>query len=175
MVEPQGCSADTRSVQTLLLGRRPAYTLLRVAAILVLAFVVFGYVLLPVRGDGPSMSPAIEQGDVVFVNRLGYWRSSPQRGDIVAVRLAGPRLVYVKRVVALPHERVRIDQGTVFVNGAPLHEPYVQRRRSWTAAETELTGHEYLVIGDNRDMAAGAHVFGTVRRARILGPVVRWR
>lgn len=158
---------------TFLVGRRPLHTLLRVVVILALAFVVFGYVLLPVRGEGPSMSPAIEDGDLVFVNRLGYWRSPPRRGDIVAVRLAGPRVVYVKRVVALPGEQVRIDQGTVFVNGAPLEEPYVVGRRPWTAGTTTLEDDQYLVIGDNRRMPMGSHAFGKVRRARILGPVVR--
>ncbi len=162
-------------MRTFLIGRRPLHTLLRIAAIVALAFVVFGYVLLPVRGEGPSMSPAIEDGDLVFVNRLGYWRSSPRRGDIVAVRLAGPRVVYVKRVVALPGERVRIDQGTVFVNDVPLEEPYVLDRRPWTAGTTTLEGDQYLVIGDNRRMAMESHAFGKVRRARILGPVVRLR
>jgi len=162
-------------VRAFLLGRRPLRTLLRIAAILALAFVVFGYVLLPVRGEGPSMSPAIEDGDLVFVNRLGYWRSSPRRGDIVAVRLAGARAVYLKRGVALPGERVRIDRGTVFVNGAPLEEPYALSRRPWTAGDTRLEGDEYLVIGDNRRMAMEAHAFGKVRRARIIGPVMGLR
>lgn len=148
---------------------------MRVAVILVLAFVVFGYVLLPVRGEGPSMSPAVEHGDLVFVNRVAYLLWSPGRGDIVAVRLAGPRVVYVKRIVALPRERVRIEDGTVHVNGDPLGEPYVQKRRAWTTGEVTLGDDEYLVIGDNRGMAMGAHAFGKVRRARILGPVVRLR
>jgi signal peptidase I len=162
-------------VRTFLVGRRPLHTLLRVAAILALAFVLFGYVLLPVRGEGPSMSPAIEDGDLVFVNRVGYWRSSPERGDIVAVRLAGPRVVYLKRVVALPGEQVRIDRGTVFVNGAPLEEPYALNRRPWTVGDTTLEDDEYLVVGDNRRMAIEAHAFGKIRRARILGPVLRLR
>ncbi len=162
-------------MRTLLLGRRPQRTLVRVATILVLAFVVFGYVLLPVRGDGPSMSPTIEHGDLLFVNRLGYLRSSPARGDIVAVRLAGPRVVYVKRVVALPGERVRIEQGTVLVNGAALQEPYVRKKQPWTTSEITLEGDEYLVIGDNRGMASEAHAYGKVRRTRILGSVVRLR
>jgi signal peptidase I len=162
-------------VRTLLLGRRPVATLVRVAILLLAAFVVFGYVLLPVRGEGPSMSPAIEHGDFMVVNRLGYWRSSPRRGDIVAVQLAGPRVVFVKRIVALPGERIRLERGIVLVNDAPLHEDYVRNRRPWTVGETTLAEDEYLVIGDNRGMAVGAHAFGKVRRRRILGPVTRLR
>ncbi|MBP1634513.1 MAG: signal peptidase [Acidobacteria bacterium] len=160
---------------TLFFGRHPRRALARAAVLVVAALILFGGVLLPVRGEGPSMSPTFEQGDLVFVNRLGYLRSSPARGDIVAVRLAGARVVYLKRIVGLPGERVGIAEGVVRVNGAPLDEPYVRKRRAWTTGEVTLGSDEYLVIGDNRGMAMGAHAFGKVRRARIVGPVVRLR
>jgi len=168
-------AADTRGVWRLLFGRRPRRTLVRAAVLLAAAFVTFGYVLQPVRGEGPSMSPTLEDGDLVLVNRLGYRRSSPRRGDIVALRLAGPGVVYVKRIVGLPGERIRIEEGTVFINDVAIDEPYVVKRRPWTTGGVALAPDEYLVIGDNRGMAMGAHAFGKVRRPRILGPVVRLR
>lgn len=147
--------------------------MVRIAILVGTAVVVFGYVLIPVRGEGPSMSPAVEDGDLIFVNRLAYARSSPVRGDIVALRMAGARVVYVKRIVALPGERVRIEGGIVHVEGVPLEEPYVHRRRPWTTPEVTLAPGEYLVIGDNRGMAMEAHDFGMVERSRIIGRIVR--
>ena len=167
--------ADTARVRALLVGRRPARTLMRAAVLAVAAVVVFGFVLTPVRGKGPSMSPAIGDGDFFLVNRLAYTAFSPRRGDIVALRMAGPHVLYVKRIVALPAERVRIDAGIVFVEGAALEEPYVEKRRPWTTREITLGAGEYLVIGDNRGMAMEHHDFGIVQRARIVGRVVTLR
>lgn len=156
-------------------GARPQRTLVRVAAIVAAAVVVFGYLLIPVRGEGPSMTPTIGDGQLVFVNTLAYWRSAPRRGDIVALRLAGRRLVYVKRIVGLPGERVSITRGTVLIDGGALMEPYVARRNSWNVAELTLAPDEYLVIGDNRGMAMRMHEFGRTRRDRILGRVLTFR
>jgi signal peptidase I len=78
----------------------------------------------------------------------------------------------VKRVIALPGERVRIDDGTVFVNGQPLPEPYVERRQPWNVEEITLAGDEYFVIGDNRGMRARDHMFGAVSRKRLYGRLI---
>jgi signal peptidase I len=161
------------TVRSIVLGRRPRRTLLRIAVTITTAIVVFGYVLLPVRGVGVSMTPVIEDGQLVFVNRLAYVSGAPRRGDIVALRAAGRRVVYVKRVVALPGERVGIDGGTIHVDGRPLDKPYVRDRRPWTSAVATLGNDEYLVLGDNRGMPLDAQSFGRVRRERMLGRVVR--
>ncbi len=161
-------------VQTLVIGSRPRRTLLRVAALVCGAYIMFGHALIPVRGAGPSMQPTLRDGQLVLVNRLAYWRSDPTRGDIVALRLAGRRVLYIKRIVGMPGDRVRIAAGTVFVNDAALPEPYVQRRRGWNVPEVVLAKDEYLMIGDNRGMPMHQHDFGKARRDRIVGQVVRW-
>jgi signal peptidase I len=148
--------------------------MLRAAALVVTAYVLFGHTFIPVRGEGPSMQPTLRDGQLVLVNRLAYWRSNPARGDIVAISLAGRRVLYIKRIVGLPGDRVRIAAGTVYVNGAALAEPYVQQRRSWDVAEAALADDEYLLIGDNRGMPMWQHDFGKARRQRIVGQVVRW-
>ena len=120
------------------------------------------------------MQPTLRDGQLVLVNRLAYWRSEPQRGDIVALSLAGRRVLYIKRIVGMPGDRVRIAKGTVYVNDAALDEPYVQERRRWDVPETMLALDEYLMIGDNRGMSVRQHDFGRARRERIVGRVVRW-
>jgi signal peptidase I len=161
-------------MRTLLMGRRPRRTMLRAAALVSVAYIVFGHALIPVRGAGPSMQPTLRDGQLVLVNRFAYWRSEPTRGDIVALRLAGPSVLYIKRIVGMPGDRVRIEAGTVYVNDTALTEPYVRRRQRWQVPETVLATDEYLMIGDNRGMPMHMHDFGKARRERIVGQVVRW-
>jgi signal peptidase I len=143
--------------------------LVRVAALIATAALVFGLVLIPVRLEGISMLPTYESGAINFVNRLAYLRSAPSRGDVVGIRMAGLRVLYVKRIVGLPGERVEIVVGVVMINGEPLVEPTVALRAPWNLAAFTLGKDEYLVIGDNRSMAIENHDFGRVERRRILG------
>jgi signal peptidase I len=162
------------SLRTVLIGARPHRTLLRALALVAAAYLVFGHALIPVRGEGPSMQPTLRDGQLVLVNRLAYWRSDPLRGDIVALSLAGRRVLYIKRIVGMPGDRVRIVGGMVYVNDGALDEPYVQGRREWDVQETVLADDEYLMMGDNRSMPMWQHDFGKARRDRIVGQVVRW-
>jgi signal peptidase I len=156
------------------LSRSWRWTLVRSAVIVAVAWVVFGFVLIPVRGSGISMRPAVEDSQLTFVNRVAYWREGPARTDIVALRLAGSSVVYIKRIVGLPTERIAIKGGQVFADDVPLDESYVARRRMWEVPEFVLGPEEYLVIGDNRDMRVEDHDFGRARRDRILGRVITW-
>jgi signal peptidase I len=142
--------------------------------LVVAAYVMFGFLFTPVRGEGVSMQPTLEHGQFALIDRLAYWRTPPSRGDIVALRLAGPSVVYIKRVIGLPGERVAIAAGVVSVNGEPLDEPYVLMKREWEVAEMTLREREYLVIGDNRGMPARQHDFGKAQQDRIIGRVVIW-
>lgn len=159
-------------LRRIVFGSHPRRTAVRVLVLAAMSFVTFRWVLIPVRTQGISMQPTYESGSLKFVNRLAFVRSPPSRGDIVAIRLAGPHVVYVKRIIALPGERVQIVQGQVLINGSPLPEPYVHNRRPWDVPEVTLTRSEYYVIGDNRGMRASDHDFGRVDAARLLGRIV---
>lgn len=145
---------------------------MRVLALAVVAFITFTWVLIPIRTHGDSMVPTYRSDSFNLVNRLSYAFGEPARGDVVAIRLAGPRLVLVKRVIGLPGERVRFESGVVRINDAPLIETYVHYRRSWDLPEVTLGPHEYFAVGDNRGMPVALHSFGAVDRVRILGKVV---
>jgi signal peptidase I len=160
------------SWQRYLVGRQPLRTLLRVALGLAVTALIFTFVLMPVRGVGVSMEPTIRPGEFVLVSRLTYRLRPPARGDIVAVRLAGERAVYVKRLVALPGERLAMRGGQLIIDGARLDEPYVVHRASWQLPETRLGADEYFLVGDNRGMAMALHDMGTTSRARLLGTVI---
>ena len=124
------------------------------------------------RAEGISMLPTYQSGSLNLVNRLAYLNDKPSRGDIVAIRLAGPHVLYVKRIIALPGERISMTAGQVYVNGAPLIEPYVRNRNPWDVSEVTLTSREYFVVGDNRGMRASDHDFGRADVSRIVGRIV---
>lgn len=153
-------------------GRRPSRTLVRLAVLVAISIVVFAWVLLPIRAYGPSMLPTFGPGSFHLVNRVIYRFRGPERGEVIAVRLAGLRVVYVKRIVGLPGERIEIRDGEVLVNGRRLDEPYVADRAKWNMREVTLSADEFFVIGDNRGMRMEQHEFGRVRRERIAGPVI---
>ena len=145
---------------------------MRAGLLVVTSYVVFGHLLLPVRGVGISMRPTIEPGDYAFVSTVTYRWRNPRRGDIVAVRMAGRSVVYVKRVVALPGQRLAFRGGVLTVDGATVDEPYVVHRAPWELTDVRLDADEYFVVGDNRGMPLDAHEMGAVTRTRLIGPVM---
>jgi signal peptidase I len=153
-------------------GRHPRRTAVRVLVLATLSLITFRWVLIPIRAEGISMEPTYQSGSLNLVNRLAYQYRKPGRGDIIGIKLAGPHVLYVKRIIGLPGEHVVIERGQVYINGAPLSEPYVKNRRGWDIPEVSLTPREYYVIGDNRGMRAADHDFGRVDVSRIIGRVV---
>ena len=145
---------------------------MRVLVLAGVSFITFKWVLIPIRTQGVSMLPTYQSDTFNLVNRLSYISGTPKRGDVVAIRLAGPSVVYVKRIVGLPGERVAVVEGQLQIDGQVLLEPYVRHRRPWDVPEMTLGPDEYFVMGDNRGMSAGDHDFGRVDTDRILGRVV---
>lgn len=156
----------------LIFGRSPSRTFVRVIVLAAMSLVLFTWVLLPVRAQGISMQPTYESGSLHLVNRLAFTSRPPARGDIVAIRLAGTRVVYVKRIIGLPGERLEIAAGQVRINGEPLDEPYVRKRRAWDFVEVTIGADEYFVVGDNRGMNMHDHAMGRVGAERLVGRVI---
>ena len=162
--------------QVMAIGRNPRTTLVRLAITLVLVFVGFRMSIQPIRVQGISMQPTYRDGQRRFLNKLAYQFATPQRGDVIGIQEAGKQVLLLKRVIALPGERLRIVQGTVLINGEPLEEPYllpptngVQNPARWNVEEVQLQDGDHYVIGDNRSMRQGDHYFGIVNENRIVG------
>jgi signal peptidase I len=156
-------------IRRITVGRDPRRTLTRIAVLTVVSIITFGWLLTPVRVSGISMEPTYHDSTLNLVNRMAYRIRAPRRGDVVAIRLAGPNVLYVKRIVGLPSERVSIVDGIVEINGAALIEPYVHKRQRWNYPEVTVGLREYFVIGDNRGMRMVDHDFGRVDARRLLG------
>ena len=119
------------------------------------------------------MEPSYRSGDLLLVRPLG--RRAPARGDVVLLRNPRePEARDLKRVVGLPGESVSLADGSLYVDGAHLPEPYLDglpaslglERRDWT-----LEDDEYFVLSDNRARGTDSRHFGPVRRSAIVGKV----
>jgi len=156
-------------LRVVLIGRRPKATLIRIAVLVVACFVTFKFILLPIRIEGISMQPTFRDGQINCVNRLAYFRHEPQRGDIVSVRLAGPSISYMKRIIGLPGEKVSFHEGHAFINGRLLDEPYVKFACDWEHEPIACGPTQYYVVGDNRSMPFNDHKQGRAERDHIIG------
>jgi signal peptidase I len=141
-----------------------------VASVLIITFLYQ-----PVRVEGTSMLPRLEDRDRLFINKFVYRISSIERGDVVVFRY--PRDIeksYIKRVIALPGDRLRIDHGVVWVNGKAQYEPYVPEEYQDTRSMAEIIVPDstYFMMGDHRSISSDSREFGPVERSLIYGKAV---
>jgi signal peptidase I len=156
-------------IQVLLIGRHPRHTLIRIAVLVVICFVTFKFILLPVRIAGISMEPTYRNHQIHCVNRLAYRRHEPQRGDVVSVRFAGESVMLMKRIIALPGESVSFHNGHAYINGELLDEPYLKNDCDWNHEPIACGPGQYYIVGDNRSMPFELHTQGRAGRERIFG------
>ena len=129
----------------------------------------------PVRVEGTSMLPRLEDHDRLFINKFVYRISSIHRGDVVVFHYPrDPEKSYIKRVIALPGDRIMIDHGRVFLNGKLLWENYVpeQYRDMRSMAEMIVPEESYFMMGDHRSISSDSREFGPVDRDLIYGKAV---
>jgi signal peptidase I len=138
------------------------------------AFIII-FLYQPVKVEGTSMMPSLQDQERIFVNKFVYRLEAIERGDIVVFRYPrDPSKSFIKRVVAVAGDHVRIDGGQVYVNGQPLDEDYVPPaytdRRSY--AEAVVPAGSYFVLGDHRTLSNDSRDFGPVSRDYIYGKAV---
>ncbi len=126
----------------------------------------------PVRVEGTSMLPRLEDRDRLFINKFVYHVSAIEHGDVVVFHYPrDPEKSYIKRVIGLPGDRISIDRGVVWLNGRPLHESYVplQYRDGRSMAEMIVPPDCYFMMGDHRSISSDSREFGPVERSLIYG------
>lgn len=129
----------------------------------------------PVRVEGTSMLPRLEDRDRLFINKFVYRISAIERGDVVVFRYPrDPEKSYIKRVIALPGDHLRIDHGQVWLNGKHLREPYVppEYRDTRSMAEMTVPLDSYFMMGDHRSISSDSREFGPVSHDLIYGKAV---
>lgn len=136
-------------------------------------FIIFLYQ--PVKVEGTSMMPTLEDQERVFINKFVYRLEQIQRGDVVVFQY--PRDTsksYIKRVIAVPGDQIRIDEGILYVNDRQVAEEYVPQMyedvRSYPP--TVVPPHAYFVLGDHRNLSNDSRDFGSVDESYIYGKAV---
>jgi signal peptidase I len=136
------------------------------------SFFIITFLYQPVKVEGTSMQPELRDQDRLFVNKFAYNFEKISRGDVVVFYYPrDTQKSYIKRVIGLPGDDIRIDDGRVFVNGQRIDESYVPRRfrdvRSM--ADMVVPQDEYFVMGDHRSISSDSRDFGPVIRKLIYG------
>jgi signal peptidase I len=138
------------------------------------AFIII-FLYQPVKVEGTSMMPGLDDQERIFVNKFVYRLEPIQRGDVVVFRY--PRDTsksYIKRVIGLAGDHIRINSGRVYVNGERLEEDYVPNiytdQRSYP--EIVVPAHSYFMLGDHRSMSNDSRDFGPVNQSFIYGKAV---
>jgi signal peptidase I len=169
-----------RPIFPVIASRSRARSLLRSwARDLAISLAVSAFIILflyqPVKVEGTSMLPGLQDQERIFINKFVYHFESVARGDVVVFRYPrDPAKSYIKRVVGMPGDRILIDRGRVYVNGRRLTENYVPRDfldgRSYP--EVVVADRSYYVLGDHRSMSNDSREFGPVEQSYIYGKAV---
>jgi signal peptidase I len=138
------------------------------------AFIII-FLYQPVKVEGTSMMPSLVDQERIFVNKFVYRLEPIERDDIVVFRYPyDPSKSYIKRVIGMAGDRIRIDAGQVYVNGEALDESYVpsEYTDSRTFPEVVVPANSYYVLGDHRSMSDDSRNFGPVNQSFIYGKAV---
>ena len=150
-----------------------AWDLLHDVSITVLfCFFIVTFVVQPVRVQGASMQPRIEDNERILVNKFIYRFHGVERGDVVVFYYPrDPSVSYIKRVIGLPGDRVEIRSGVVSVNGRRIEEPYLlsEFRDRYDMPETPVERGHYFVMGDHRSSSMDSRSFGAIPEKYIYG------
>jgi signal peptidase I len=163
--------------------RRPSYALAAISwardlfVSVLIAVVIILFLYQPVKVEGTSMMPALVDQERIFINKFVYrfGISEINRGDTVVFWYPGdPSKSYIKRIVGMPGDKVQVVEGTVFVNGQALDEPYVpsEYRDQVSTPLATVPSDEFFVLGDHRSSSNDSRSWGTVPRKFIYGKAV---
>jgi len=178
-------------------GRRLGHLAREFVETFVLALIIFLVVrttLQNFRVEGSSMDPVLHNGQYLIVNRAIYTRinlktisrfipfvdvgdnpvhylfRAPRRGDVVVFRFPGnPDRDFIKRIIGEPGDTVEVRDGTVYINGGAVDEPYIISKPTYTYGPAEVPPKQYFVLGDNRNNSYDSHVWGFVPQENIIG------
>ena len=147
----------------------------------VLAFAVFMIVYMflfqPHKVDGKSMVPNFQDKEDILTNKIVYRSSKPQRGDIVVFHAPPPYdSDFIKRIIGLPGEVIKVEGGSVYINGEKLNEPYlpddfytVERAFMREGVPYQVPVGYYMVFGDNRNYSSDSRTWGPIKENAIVG------
>ena len=145
-----------------------------------IAIVMVVFIYQPVKVEGTSMMPTLTNEERIFINKFTYrfGLGSIERGDTVVFWYPQDTTKsYIKRVIGVPGDRIRVEEGQVFVNGQALAEDYIPNEyrdySSWRDGQEQVVPEgRYFVLGDHRNQSSDSRMWGYVPRENIYGKAV---
>lgn len=149
-----------------------------IAVVFLLTYLIITYVGQRTVVSGSSMESTLSNGDHLILDKISYRFKEPERFDIIVLPYQyEENTFYIKRIIGMPGEKVRIDEkGIIYINGEELVESYgleVIDADKLGLAEQEITlsEDEYFVLGDNRNNSSDSRdpSVGNIKREDIIG------
>ena len=140
-----------------------------VTYLLIILFIILvrTYVVTPVRVSGSSMANTLKNGEILLLNKFEYRFSDIKRFDIVVVKAHKERII--KRVIGLPGETLKYENGILYINDKMIEENYLDEVTKDFTYEGKIPEECYFVMGDNRDDSLDSRYFGCFPKKDILG------
>jgi signal peptidase I len=136
----------------------------------VLIFLVVQFAVQNFRVEGISMEPGLQNNEFVLVNKLAYDFHAPQRGDVIVFHYPlDPQEDFIKRIIGLPGDTVKITPTQIYVDGHLLTEPYISHAYNANVNTWHLGSGQYFVMGDNRPESYDSRSWGPVPASYIIG------
>jgi len=139
--------------------------------------IIYLFLMQPHEVKGGSMEPAFYNGQYILTDKISFKFHDPNRGDVIIFKSPdNPDVDYIKRVIALPGEAVRVQNGTLYVNEKPLPESYEADKTTILengflkeGEEITVSADHYFVMGDNRFHSSDSRKFGPIPKDSIIG------
>lgn len=133
--------------------------------IIVVVVLIKMFIVSPIRVNGASMNPTLNDKDIMLLDEISYRFSDIERFDIVVVKEKSEYLI--KRVIGLPGENISYKDGKLYINGKHIKEDF--KHKETMDFSTTLGKDEYFIMGDNRTNSTDSRVFGPISRSEIIG------
>lgn len=148
-----------------------------IVVFMALLVMVYLFIFSPQEINGASMEETFFNGELIITSKLIYKLELPKRGDVVIFKSPGNKEVdYIKRVIGLPGERVKLEGGRLYINGVLLPEPYLAEGISTNSERFLSEGEEitvpegkYFLCGDNRPHSSDSRDFGPIPLEDFIG------
>jgi signal peptidase I len=151
-----------------------------IVVVMALMVMVYLFIISPQEISGQSMYPTFENGEYILTNKIEYKLHEPQRGDVIVFK--SPRnkdIDYIKRIIAIPGDTLKLSNGRYYVNGEPVDESYLPANLYTSPGsylqenvEIKIPPLSYFVSGDNRPHSLDAREFGPIPKQDIIGKAI---
>ncbi len=143
----------------------------------ILAFLIRTFVVQAFYIPSGSMEPNLQIGDRILAYKFLYGLKNVKRGDIIVFKFPlNPRKDFIKRVIGLPGDIIKVENKEIYVNGKQLSEPYIVHRDKWNSGfprdeypPTPVPAGSLFMLGDNRDSSDDSRYWGFMPAKNVVG------